>query len=69
MKLSRRGVRFAVLVSAWGALLAHGVTAGCVASLQHNLELVLAPAAPENALVIPYSSVSRLATWVARLLR
>ncbi|MBK9126622.1 MAG: hypothetical protein IPM13_02335 [Phycisphaerales bacterium] len=57
--------RVALSCLSGGTLLA----AGCLATLERNIDLILSPAATENILRAPYSAVSTLVQLVARYVR
>jgi len=48
-------------IAGWTAAAALPVTGGCLARLERNLDLVLAPDAFANALVLPFSPLLPLA--------
>jgi hypothetical protein len=56
LRVSKAGLAFGLLS-----------VGGCLAALEHNLDLILSPGAVENALVLPYSAVAGLARLFARL--
>jgi hypothetical protein len=52
----------------WVCWLALPVTGGCLARLERNLDLVLAPDAFENALVLPFSRLLPVAQFLRLVL-
>jgi hypothetical protein len=53
------------LLSYTPALALFGI-GGCLATFQHNLDLLLSPDAIGNALVLPYSPVAELAKFITQ---